>query len=275
MSSPLFASDIDASGGASGASTLVFLHGFGASHAAWNGIVSSFADRARTIAYDLPGHGHSLAFPDAGPPKLAARAILADLAERGIDRVHVVGHSMGGAIAVLIGLMAAERVASLTLLAPGGFGPEINAPLLRRYGAAVEGDEIRACLAAMSGPQAAIADDTVSFYADTRRQRGQSEKLCEIAALITKGERQGEIPRDLIATLPMPVAVMWGTGDPVLPQGQAQGLPPHFTVRIVPGAGHMLMAEALADVVALIRSQVEATRPDSTTCRPDVFHNPL
>jgi pyruvate dehydrogenase E2 component (dihydrolipoamide acetyltransferase) len=153
-------------------------------------------------------------------------------------------------------LTAPESIASLTLLAPGGFGPDINGPLLRRYGAAVEESEIRACLDAMSGPQAVIAADTVSRYAETRRLQGQSEKLGEIAALITKGERQGEIPRDLLATLAMPVAVMWGTDDPVLPVAQAQGLPPHFTVRLVPGAGHMLIVEAPADVIELIRTQV-------------------
>jgi pyruvate dehydrogenase E2 component (dihydrolipoamide acetyltransferase) len=252
MNSPLYALD-----GGNGASTLVFLHGFGASHAAWSSIAPAFSSFARTLAYDLPGHGQSLAFPDAGPPKLAARAVLTDMAARGIDKAHVVGHSMGGAIAVLMALTAPENIASLTLLAPGGFGPDINGPLLRRYGAAVEENEIRACLGAMSGPQTVIAADTVSGYAQTRRLHGQSEKLGEIAALITKGERQGEIPRDLLATLAMPVAVMWGSGDPVLPASQAQGLPSHFTVRIVPNAGHMLMSEAPAEVTELIRAQVE------------------
>jgi pyruvate dehydrogenase E2 component (dihydrolipoamide acetyltransferase) len=259
MSSPLYVSDLHASDGGNGASTLVFLHGFGASHAAWNGVAPAFSSHARTLAYDLPGHGRSVAFPDAGPPKLAARAVLADMAERGIGKAHVVGHSMGGAIAVLMALTAPERIASLSLLAPGGFGPDINGPLLRRYGAAVEENEIRACLAAMSGPQAVIAGDSVSVYADTRRLPGQSEKLGELAAQITKNERQGEIPRDMLATLAMPVAVMWGTADPVLPAGQAQGLPPHFTVRLEPGVGHMLIGEAPAGVIELIRAQVEGT----------------
>ncbi|MBN9250374.1 MAG: alpha/beta fold hydrolase [Mesorhizobium sp.] len=251
MSSTLYSSDRG-----SGPSTLVLLHGFGASHAVWNDVVAEFSRTTRTMAYDLPGHGGSLAFPDAGPPKLAARAIAADLAERGIDRAHVVGHSMGGAIAVLIGLMAPDRIASLTLLAPGGFGPEINGPLLRRYGAAVEASEIRGCLAAMSGPQATVSDTSLGAYRQMRVQHGQADKLGEIAALITKGERQGEIPREMLATLAMPVSVLWGDADPVLPVSQAQGLPASFKVRILPGAGHMLMGEAPAEVAALIHAQL-------------------
>jgi pyruvate dehydrogenase E2 component (dihydrolipoamide acetyltransferase) len=256
MTVSLYASDSDASAKASNPSALVLLHGFGANHAVWNDVVAEFSRTTRTIAYDLPGHGGSLAFPDAGPPKLAARAIAANLAERGIDRAHVVGHSMGGAIAVLIGLMAPDRIASLTLLAPGGFGPEIKGPLLRRYGAAVEASEIRDCLAAMSGPQATVSDASLGAYREMRGQRGQTAKLEEIAALITKGERQGEIPREMLATLAMPVSVLWGDADPVLPVSQAQGLPASFRVRILPGAGHMLMGEAPAEVAALIHAQL-------------------
>jgi pyruvate dehydrogenase E2 component (dihydrolipoamide acetyltransferase) len=247
MNTSLYASDHG-----DGASALVFLHGFGASHAVWNGIAAEFAATTRTLAYDLPGHARSLAFPDAGPPKLAARAIAADLAGRGIDRAHLVGHSMGGAISVLIALIAPERAASLTLLAPGGFGPEINGPLLRRYGAAVDESEIRECLAAMSGPRAVIpAADT-----EMRRQPGQGEKLVEIAALITRGDRQGEIPRETLGTLAMPVSIMWGDADPVLPVGQTRGLPAHFGLRVVAGAGHMLIDEAPAEATALIRAQI-------------------
>lgn len=256
MTVSLYVSDSDASAETGNPSALVLLHGFGASHAVWNDVVAEFSKTTRTIAYDLPGHGGSLAFPDAGPPKLAARAILADLDERGIGKAHVVGHSMGGAIAVLIGLMAPERIASLTLLAPGGFGPEINGPLLRRYGAAVEASEIRDCLAAMSGPQATVSDASLGAYREMRGQRGQTAKLEEIAALITKGERQGEIPREMLATLAMPVSVLWGDADPVLPVSQAQGLPASFRVRILPGAGHMLMGEAPAKVAALIHAQL-------------------
>ena len=125
MASSLYAADRGA-----GSKTVVFLHGFGGCHAVWGEVTSALAPGVRTIAYDLPGHGLSLDFPGR-TAKAAAQAILADLAARGMKRVHLVGHSMGGAVATLMAL-SPERVASLTLLAPGGFGPEINGPLMRR-----------------------------------------------------------------------------------------------------------------------------------------------
>src|SRR5690606_17174158 len=82
-----------------GAETLVLLHGFGGTHHVWDDIAPVLAQSAAVLRYDLPGHGGSLDYPDAGTPKVAAQAILADLAERGIARAHFIGHSMGGAIA--------------------------------------------------------------------------------------------------------------------------------------------------------------------------------
>ncbi len=236
------------------------LHGFGGSHADWNGIVPALAQTARTLAYDLPGHAGSLDFPGAGPAKLAARAILAHMADRGFGRVHIAGHSMGGAIAALMAIAAPERIASLTLLAPGGFGEEINGPLLRRYAAATGASEIRACLARMSGPGHMVSDRSVADRLAVRALPGQSRKLQEIAAHITRDDRQGAIPREALAGLTMPVAVLWGTEDPVLPFRQAEALPPSFQLHEIGNAGHMLIDEAPRPVAASILAMLDPVR---------------
>src|SRR5690606_37166834 len=81
-----------------------------------------------------------------------AKTILAVLDARDVSSAHLAGHSLGGAIAVLMALFDPSRITSLTLLAPGGFGPEINAPLLRDFASAVSDDEIVSCLRVMAGP---------------------------------------------------------------------------------------------------------------------------
>jgi pyruvate dehydrogenase E2 component (dihydrolipoamide acetyltransferase) len=236
-----------------GPKTVVLLHGFGGCHDIWREMTSALAPGIRTLAYDLPGHGLSLDFPGSGSARTAARAILADLAARGIKRAHLAGHSMGGAVATLMALAEPERIGSLTLLAPGGFGPEINGPLLRRYAAAADRREIRACLAAMSGPRSPSPARTVGVLSEVRRRPGQLRKLVEIAALITRDERQGAIPREQLDTLTMPVMVVWGADDPVLPFTHADGLPPHFHVHHVLDAGHMLVEEASGVVAEAVR----------------------
>ncbi|CAM5454053.1 Dihydrolipoyllysine-residue acetyltransferase component of acetoin cleaving system [Aquamicrobium terrae] len=243
-----------------GTQAVLLLHGFGGTHADWAGLVPSLADEARVVAFDLPGHGRSLDYPGAGAAKLAAAGVLADMDARGIGSVHVAGHSMGGAVAVLMALAAPQRMASLTLLAPGGFGEEINAPLLRRYAAATEAADIRACLAEMSGPGHDVPQQAVNMRVAMRALPGQAQKLVEIAAAMTRGDRQGRIPREMLAGLSMPVSVAWGSHDRVLPVSQADDLPPAFRLHRVEGAGHMLIDEAPGLVAGLILAAMERTQ---------------
>ncbi|MEI9401106.1 alpha/beta fold hydrolase [Mesorhizobium argentiipisi] len=236
-----------------GPRTIVLLHGFGACGEIWRDVATSLAAEASVLAYDLPGHGESLGCEGMGGAKPAARAILADLAGRRLDKVHLVGHSMGGAIATLMALADPDRVASLTLLAPGGVGPEINADLLRRYAAAAGRREVRASLAAMSGPRSVPPDHVVDALCRMRKRPGQLQTLIGIAAAMTRDDRQGVIPRKQLDALDMPVMIVWGAEDPLLPVEQAGALPSHFHLHHILDAGHMLIEEAPDLVAAIVR----------------------
>ncbi|MEZ2329317.1 alpha/beta fold hydrolase [Mesorhizobium sp. RCC_202] len=236
-----------------GPKTIVLLHGFGSCQAIWHHVAASLTPAMKVLAYDLPGHGHSMQCEGIGGAKPAARAILADLAARGLDRVHLVGHSMGGAIATLMALADPGRIATLTLLAPGGFGAEINAALLRRYAAATGKKEIRACLAAMSGPQSVPPDHAVDALRQMRERPGQQQILVAMAAAMTRDDRQGVIPAERLETLDMPVMVVWGAEDPLLPVSQSESLPAHFRLHHVLDAGHMLVEEAPDLVAEIVR----------------------
>lgn len=237
----------------SGGHTVVLLHGFGSSHEVWKPIEAALGINLHTLAYDLPGHGGSAGYPEAGPAKIAVKALLADFAARNLARVHLVGHSMGGAVAALIALAEPERVASLTLLAPGGFGPEINLRLLHRYAAAADEQALRPCLEAMFGWMSPIPDETVASTLAARGPAGRLDVLARVAAALGRDGRQGEIPRARLAGLAMPVSVAWGGLDNVLPPHQMDGLPPHFALHRFPELGHMLPEEAPDLMSAIIR----------------------
>ena len=235
-----------------GPKTIVFLHGFGGCHELWRDVIAGLHG-VRALAYDMPGHGLSLDCRAMGGAKAVAQTVLADLAGRRLGKVHLVGHSMGGAVATLMALADPERVASLTLLAPGGFGQEINGPLLRRYAAAADTHEIRTCLAAMSAPRSLPPDHAVEVLSRMRGRPGQLLRLVEAAAAMTRDDRQGVIPRERLESLDMPVMVVWGAEDPLLPVCQAEGLPAHFHLHHVLDAGHMLVEEAPDLVAAIVR----------------------
>lgn len=248
-------------GKGSGTEATVLLHGFGGGVDDWYDIQPDLSRDGLVLAYDLPGHGRSMGHPAAGNASAMAKAVLADLAGRNIAKVHVAGFSMGGAVACLMGLRAPERVASLTLIAPGGFGPEINGPLLARFATPANADELRAAMNEMAAPGYAFDTKYVAALAALRRIEGQPAMLAKISTMIARDGRQGEIPRETLATLAMPVTVVWGTADPVLPFAQSANLPASFQFIQIPAAGHMLLVEARKAVTAAIRTTVRrATR---------------
>lgn len=207
--------------------------------------------KAPTIAYDLPGHGKSLEFPNAGPPKVAARAVMEDAAARGIDRFHLMGHSMGGAISALIGLMDPEKVASMTLLAPGGFGPELNVPILEKWAAAQTEAQLRAALPAMFAPKYVIPDKLVDYLVDLRKVPGAVPKLISIMDSMNFNGEQGQLPiDDLISTL-LPITVVWGNQDAIVPVTQTDQLKGRVDLRILDGIGHS-PADECPDIVRKI-----------------------
>ncbi len=99
--------------------TVVALHGFGSNKEGWLPIARTLTRRHRAVMPDLPGFGASPLPPGARiSPRWHARWA-EDLARAlALGRVHVVGHSMGGAAALAWALAAPARVASLTLLGP-------------------------------------------------------------------------------------------------------------------------------------------------------------
>lgn len=163
---------------------------------------------------------------------------------------------MGGAVAALLALRTPERVASLTLLAPGGFGPEINHRLLRRYAAAVEMEELEVICEQFFGWNTPLPRDELENLASERRRPGAREALCEIVDLLIDGDRQGVLDRRALADAPFPTKVLWGTQDRVLPTRQAHRLPGTVAGHIFEGVGHMLHLEVPGEVARLISDNV-------------------
>jgi pimeloyl-ACP methyl ester carboxylesterase len=105
--------------GPANAKPLVMLHGLGATKAEFLPTVPALAPGFRTIAVDLPGFGDSdKPFPAAYDPPMFARWVHALLDALGLDRVHLLGHSMGGRVALEVGMRHPDRVDRLVLMTP-------------------------------------------------------------------------------------------------------------------------------------------------------------
>jgi pimeloyl-ACP methyl ester carboxylesterase len=233
---------------------LVLIHGFGCSGAVWAEVRALLPADYPVIAYDLPGHRFSLDAEGRGGAGRMAKALLADLEHRFSRGFHLAGHSMGGAVAALIAMRASSKVCSLTLIAPGGMGPEINAHALERFACAVNADEIGESCGVMVGGSFEMPHGALNALAADRLQPGALQAIMETYnSMFTEHsspvKAQGVLPLELLETLKMPVSVLWGEDDAVLPFHQMDRLPDTFRKMHLKAMGHMLPVEC-PDIVA-------------------------
>lgn len=235
----------------------MLLHGFGGHAASWAEVFHHLPGNVHTLAFDLPGHAGSLDYPGFGSPRTAALAVLSDLRTRGIQKTHVAGHSMGGAAACLMAMEEPDRIASLTLVAPGGFGPEMDGEALRRLAEARTPEELSDAYATMMAPQSTPDPAMIARLLDMYNHQGQREALCQILARISRGQGQGELPLGSLAKGQFPATLLWSDQDVILPFAQAANAPDWFTRVNLPGKGHMLLDEAPAEVAQAILANLQ------------------
>jgi 4,5:9,10-diseco-3-hydroxy-5,9,17-trioxoandrosta-1(10),2-diene-4-oate hydrolase len=117
--------------GDSGDAPLVLLHGGGPGASAWSNFgrnVPVFAERFRTLAIDQPGYGRSAVGPVTSHYfTFAADAVIAVLDSLGIEKVHLIGNSLGGGTAVRFALRHPDRAGRLVLMGPGGLSLNVFA----------------------------------------------------------------------------------------------------------------------------------------------------
>jgi 4,5:9,10-diseco-3-hydroxy-5,9,17-trioxoandrosta-1(10),2-diene-4-oate hydrolase len=121
-----------AGGGRADADTVVLLHGGGPGASSWSNFGKTMpvlAKRFRVLMMDLPGYGQSAARPVTGHFfTVAARALAGLLDSLGIQKVHLIGNSLGGGAALRFALDYPDRVGRLVLMGPGGLTLNVFAP---------------------------------------------------------------------------------------------------------------------------------------------------
>ncbi|MCE2576603.1 acetoin dehydrogenase dihydrolipoyllysine-residue acetyltransferase subunit [Komagataeibacter sp. FNDCR2] len=237
---------------------LVLIHGFGGDLKNWMLNHAALAQGRRVIAFDLPGHGGSS--KDVGPGTLAffAEVTAQLLAHLKLGRVHVLGHSLGGGIALTLAQMAPQSVASLTLIAPAGLGAQINMEFINGF---IEADRVRTLqdvLKYLVHDKSLIgrrmADDVLRY----KRLDGAEAALRTISAACFPNGRQGDDLRPVVEAADLPITLIWGHEDEILPVTGADGLPARIVRHILPDIGHMPQLEAASKVNTLVADFIKS-----------------
>ncbi len=239
---------------------LLLLHGVGESSAYWREVLPRLASRYTVYAPDLPGYGASDPLPsdEAPAPERLAEAMAAFL-----DTVNgaeappavVVGHSLGGSIALELALGYPDRVHRLVLEDSAGLGHYVN-PALRALTVPGYGDvATRAGRTSIGAVHRAWARIPLMFaqphlapphwVAEQRRLAGLPHHLhTSLAALRTQAGPFGQrrVLLDALPQLRIPTLIIWGAQDAVVPVSQARHAASrlrHGQLAVVPGCGHV------------------------------------
>jgi pyruvate dehydrogenase E2 component (dihydrolipoamide acetyltransferase) len=244
--------------GEAGGAPIIFIHGYGGDLNNWMFNQETLAANHTTYALDLPGHGGSTKAVGDGSLDVLTAAVVAFMDAMGIAKAHLVGHSMGGATALALAASAGERVASATLLAPAGLGPEINMDYIDGFISQSRAKKLRAVLEMLVADPQAITAEMVEEVIRFKRVDGVGPALEKLRDGLMPGGKQGPDLRASLSTLTasVPIQVIWGQADQILPASHAEGLPDSVKVTIYANTGHMPHMERATEVNDLIAGMV-------------------
>jgi pimeloyl-ACP methyl ester carboxylesterase len=235
---------------------MLLLHGFGNEAHIWDEFAPGVAPYYRTIAVDLRGHGDSAHDPRR---RYAYQSHVGDLeaitAELGIDRLVLVGHSLGGRISTLFAAKHPERLAGLVLV---DAGPDLDARGVSRISSDVERsvDRTFAAHAYPAAQPAALA--RMVRHGMRKREDGRYERKTDPAFHAARGELTAAAAEalekntarelwDALARIPCPALVVRGAAsdvlDPDTAERMAEEVLPNARLAVVPHAGHSVMTD--------------------------------
>lgn len=203
---------------------VVFVHGLGGSLATWSLNLPAFAAQFRICALDLVGAGSS-AKPaiDYSVPALAGfLARFLDALGPDWQRVSIVGHSLGGAVALAFAGSYPGRVERLVLVDSAGLGPEIDRTVVGLMHSEPTLENQRAELARFFANPGLVQQALVEQLYQQRMQPGAQEAMVSTAnAAFGDGQQRIDL-HDTLERLHIPVLVIWGEADAVIPVAHAQ-----------------------------------------------------
>ena len=247
---------------------LMLIHGVAGTLENWRAVIAPLAQHFTVVASDLPGHGRSA--PAAGDYSLGAMAAgLRDLLlTLGHERATLVGHSLGGGIAMQFSYQFPEMTERLVLVSSGGLGTEVSA-LLRAATLPGSGPFIAGTAAVGSAigrpvgrvlsvigrrPGADLAEVVRGYGSLTDRDR-RAAFLATLRGVVgSEGQRVHATDRLYLAE-GLPVLIVWGARDPIIPVRHAESAHqamPGSRLEIFEGAGHLPQIEAPERFVSVL-----------------------
>jgi pimeloyl-ACP methyl ester carboxylesterase len=256
---------------------VLLVHGMAGSSRTWRAILPRLSERHRVLAPDLLGHGQSA--KPRGDYSLGAFAVwLRDFLDvLGVARVTLVGHSLGGGVAMQFVHQHPDYCDRLVLISSGGLGPELGKTLRLMSAPGAEfvlpviappfavslGDKIKSRLGAM-GIHSARAEETWNAYSSLSDRNSREAFLRTLRSVADyRGQAVSAFNRLHFAS-GLSTLLIWGDDDAIIPvahAGAAQRAQPGSRLVVLPRVGHYPHVEAADTVSTEIQEFVATTAP--------------
>jgi pimeloyl-ACP methyl ester carboxylesterase len=271
---------------------VVLIHGITGRSNQWEPAIDHLARDHEVLAPDLLGHGESA--KPRGDYSLGAyaSAVRDTMVALGHDRATVVGHSLGGGIAMQFAYQFPERCERLVLVSSGGLGREVH-PLLRAstlpgaewvmpwlmHPRVLAAGEAVGRLIGLLRLQAGTDLDEVARGFASLGDDGARDAFVETmrAVLDPGGQRVSALDR-LYLTEALPSLLVWGSADPIIPADHgraAHELMPGSRLELLDGVGHFPQLEQPHRFAELLGDFIATTEPadlDTETMRERLLH---
>lgn len=254
---------------------MLLIHGLGGTRETWQALIPSLARTFTVIAPDLPGHGDS--DPPAGDYSLGAHACaLRDLLVA-LDhpRASILGHSLGGGVALQFAYQFPERTERLVLISSGGLGAEVT-PMLRAAtlpGAGTVVAGLSKMPVALTRrlfrvlPALVARSDARSLAEGLRRLSGERQRTAFVRTAQTVLDWRGQTvsaSRQTGLLSDIPVLLAWGADDKTIPPSHHHAFAdqvPHAETIAIPGAGHYPHETASPQLLGALTTFLATTTP--------------
>ena len=234
---------------------VLFIHGLLGSHRNWAHLIDALNTDHRVVAPDLFGHGAS-AKPMGDYSLGSHAATLRDLLDQlGIARVILVGHSLGGGIAMQFCYLFPERVERLVLVSSGGLGRDVSPllrsatlpgaewvlPLLASRWLRRRGESVGRVVGRFGWRPSADVTEALSGFASLADADVRRAFLATTRSVIDPGGQTVTAHDHLPMAIEIPTLIVWGTRDRMIPTWHATAAAAAIAgsrVELFEGAGH-------------------------------------
>lgn len=230
----------------------VFLHGFGADCLSWLGNMGALPELDK-MSPDLRGHGNSLGSITDGSLADLAEGVMADIGDA--PPAWLLGHSLGGGVALWLAAHYPDRWKGLFLMAPLGLGLGVDMARLRRYPEITDEDEMMAFLESLVFDKTKMKREFAAYALSQFDKPGGRSGLRKIVEQVPQAAEtvQSLLPR--VVDTGLEVTVFWGQDDTVA-RPDPKLIAPFGPMVEYPGTGHIVHVEAMPEVNAHLRRRM-------------------